>query len=215
MERMRRKQPEKLELSTDEAELAAAAYSALTEKNGLSGGCILGMVVVGVLVLGVIGYVVVMGFAIGGMMEDAVPGGGPDAFQIPAVPASPVPPSRDCAATKGGVAPPPVAADLAYCDLASANLADAQLVGANLSSAELSGANLTGANLSDANLVFTTLSGANLTSADLTGAHLAGADLTRANLAGATLAGVIWSNTTCPDGTNSDGHADTCVGYGI
>jgi len=37
--------------------------------------------------------------------------------------------------------------------------------------------------------------------ADLTGADLTGADLTGALLSGGKLSGVIWSTTTCPDGT--------------
>jgi hypothetical protein len=26
--------------------------------------------------------------------------------------------------------------------------------------------------------------------------------------------GVIWNNTTCPDGTNSNNNGNTCVGHG-
>jgi hypothetical protein len=57
---------------------------------------------------------------------------------------------------------------------------------------------------------------ANLTGADLAGANLSGfnlldTNLTNANLAGANLSGVAWSNTTCPDGTNSNSDGDTCV----
>ena len=52
---------------------------------------------------------------------------------------------------------------------------------------------------------------ADLLDADLTGANLTGADLSGADLNGAALTGVIWSNTICPDGTNSDNDGDTCV----
>jgi uncharacterized protein YjbI with pentapeptide repeats len=57
---------------------------------------------------------------------------------------------------------------------------------------------------------------ANLTGADLAGADLSGftlldANLTNANLSGANLSGVAWSNTTCPDGTNSNVDGGTCV----
>jgi hypothetical protein len=38
---------------------------------------------------------------------------------------------------------------------------------------------------------------------------------TGANFTDANLLGVIWSNTTCPDGSNSDNHGGTCVGYRI
>jgi uncharacterized protein YjbI with pentapeptide repeats len=54
---------------------------------------------------------------------------------------------------------------------------------------------------------------ANLINADLSGADLSGADLSGADLSGASLFGVIWSNTTCPDSTNSDDNGGTCEGH--
>jgi uncharacterized protein YjbI with pentapeptide repeats len=39
------------------------------------------------------------------------------------------------------------------------------------------------------------------------------ADLTGANLAGANIQKITWSNTTCPDGTNSNADGGTCVGH--
>jgi uncharacterized protein YjbI with pentapeptide repeats len=60
-------------------------------------------------------------------------------------------------------------------------------------------------------LSYANLQDANLHGADLTGANLTGADLTGANLHGADLTGVIWSNTTCPDGTNSNNDGGTCA----
>jgi uncharacterized protein YjbI with pentapeptide repeats len=82
-------------------------------------------------------------------------------------------------------------------------LVDGYLIGpqAGLVSADLSGANLTGADLSDADLYLGTLENANLTNADLFGASLAVVDIT----------GVIWSNTICPDGSNSDNDFGTCA----
>ena len=88
--------------------------------------------------------------------------------------------------------------DLSNANLTGANLNRADLTGANLSGANLNKADLTGANLTGANLT-----GANLNKADLTGADLTGANLTGADLTNAKLDGVTWSNTTCPDGTNS------------
>ncbi len=69
--------------------------------------------------------------------------------------------------------------------------------------ADLRGARLAGAVLRDADL-----RGARLDGADLSRADLTGADLT-----GATLTGVIWSATTCPDGSNSDQNGRTCAGH--
>jgi uncharacterized protein YjbI with pentapeptide repeats len=48
----------------------------------------------------------------------------------------------------------------------------------------------------------------------LTHANLTGANLTGANLKGAIgLNTVIWSGTTCPDGTDSDNDGSTCIGH--
>ena len=81
-----------------------------------------------------------------------------------------------------------------------ANLTDADLANFDLGGADLAGADLHGADLSFSGL------NANLGSADLTDANLSSADLSSAILTGA-----IWSNTTCPDGTNSDADGNTCV----
>jgi hypothetical protein len=106
-------------------------------------------------------------------------------------------------------------AALAGCNLHGLDLSNAILAGADLSSGtDLSNANLAKANLSGANLSYANLSGANLNKVDLTGANLTGANLTGANLNQANLDGVTWSNTTCPDGTNSSvSTPETCVGH--
>jgi hypothetical protein len=103
-------------------------------------------------------------------------------------------------------------------DLQGANLQGANLTSAYLGNANLSFANLQGARLTSAYLVAADLSGANLknavlTSADLHNANLTNADMTGATLTSATLSGVIWSNTVCPDGTNSTAHGNTCIGH--
>jgi uncharacterized protein YjbI with pentapeptide repeats len=97
------------------------------------------------------------------------------------------------------------------------DLTNAQLIAANLNSANLSGATLTGANLENATLVGANLEGANLLGADLTGADFTDANLFRANfrpevgqLPAGRLHGIIWNNTTCPDGTNSDDNGGQC-----
>jgi hypothetical protein len=91
------------------------------------------------------------------------------------------------------------------------SLAYCNLHGLNLTNANLAGANLTGANLSDANLTGANLAGASLTEANLAGANLTGVNLTRANLVFANLNMVTWSNTRCPDGTNSNADRGTCA----
>ena len=92
----------------------------------------------------------------------------------------------------------------------------------------LSDVNLSGANLYGADLTYAILDNANLTGADLSyavsrgGAQVVSANLTNANLTG--IAGgvllmrgdLVWSNTTCPDGTNSSiSSPQTCIGHGI
>jgi hypothetical protein len=117
-------------------------------------------------------------------------------------------------------------ANLASANLSGANLTNANLSVADLSSADLNSANLSGANLNVANLFHATLVGANLNgatvqsafgaAADLTGADFTNADLTGANFNSATGGdSAIWSNTTCPDGSNSDANGGTCVGFGV
>jgi hypothetical protein len=99
--------------------------------------------------------------------------------------------------------------------LANAYLVGATMTGSNLNKGDLSGAllviaDLSGANLNNADLSGALLNGANLTGANLHGAGLTGANLTGATLTGANLTGVVWSNTTCPDGTNSDSDGGSC-----
>jgi uncharacterized protein YjbI with pentapeptide repeats len=105
------------------------------------------------------------------------------------------------------------------------SLAGASLTGANLTNATFSGANLTGANLSNSNFMGSTnftnanLRGANLSNSNFKGDTFTGANLSGSNLMGATglktatLTNVIWSNTACPDGTNSNSDGGTCMGH--
>jgi uncharacterized protein YjbI with pentapeptide repeats len=114
-----------------------------------------------------------------------------------------------------------------------ANLTNANLTNANFDSAYLNSANLTGVNLSGAIFTRTNLEGAiisgNLTQTDFTNADLhttsfgdisgsqtnfTNTDLSQAHFNGAVnLTDTIWSNTTCPDGTNSNNNGNTCVGH--
>jgi hypothetical protein len=82
----------------------------------------------------------------------------------------------------------------------NADLSATNLGQASLSNVDFSGSNFGGASLVDANLQGANLTGANFTDANLTGANLTGANLTN----------VIWSNTTCPDGTLSDNNGGVC-----
>ncbi len=101
-------------------------------------------------------------------------------------------------------------------NLANANLSGANIQGSNLLGVDLSGSDLSGAILKGSNLANANLSGANLSAAQLQGANLKGVNfsnaiLTGALLTGANLIGITWSNTTCPDGTNSNNDGGTCI----
>ena len=74
-------------------------------------------------------------------------------------------------------------------------------------------ATLAGCNLKGANLAGAYLKDRNLKDANLKGANLTNANLAAANLEGANVKDVIWSNTICPDGTNSDANGGTCIGH--
>jgi hypothetical protein len=92
----------------------------------------------------------------------------------------------------------------------------ADLTGANFEGSNLSGDDLSAVvSLEDVNAEYTDLAGADLAGENLTGSDLTGADLAGATVTGADVTGVVWSNTTCPDGSNSDGNGGTCVGYGF
>jgi len=92
-------------------------------------------------------------------------------------------------------------------------LAGCNLKGTNLAGAYLKDRNLSGADLKDANLARSNLTRANLQRANLKAANLANANLAGADLTGANVKDVIWSNTICPDGTNSDANGGTCVNH--
>jgi uncharacterized protein YjbI with pentapeptide repeats len=107
-------------------------------------------------------------------------------------------------------------ANLTNADLAHANLSGLHLNGVNVAGADLFGADLSGADLSalglpDFPIVPTNLSMANLRHADLRNDNLTFATLAGAQLGHANLTAILWVETTCPDGTNSDNDSNTCV----
>lgn len=106
--------------------------------------------------------------------------------------------------------------DLNGAALAFADLEGASLDLANLTNVNLFYAHLTVADLLESNLTHADLAGAQLTHADLSGSNLTNAVLLNATgLSSTFVTDVIWSNTTCPDGSNSDNDGNTCVGHGI
>jgi hypothetical protein len=106
-------------------------------------------------------------------------------------------------------------ANLTGASLRYSTVTNANVYGVNLNGAYLDGANLSNSGAQMSNLSYAILTDANLTYTALFGSDLTGADLSGANLTGANVTDIIWSNTTCPDGSNSDSHGNTCIGYGI
>ena len=98
-------------------------------------------------------------------------------------------------------------ADFSGSNLQGDNLQGDQLNNTNFHAAQISGANLSATELQDADLSDANLSGSNMQSANLTSATLAGA-----NASGTNFKKVVWSATTCPDGTTSDNNGGTCTG---
>lgn len=119
-------------------------------------------------------------------------------------------------------------------DLKNAALVNAAMDGADLNDVDLTGADLTGITsggitgvplhlpalwgLFNGYLVgpFANLGGADLSSLDLANGNLSGANFTDADLddsdlTNTDLSDVLWDNTTCPDGTNSNADRNTCA----
>lgn len=100
-------------------------------------------------------------------------------------------------------------ATFAHANLAGANLAAAEMTNGymkNLPAVDFTGAILVGANLTDSRIQ------ADFTNADLTNAMLFNAYFIPSSVEPFAMASV-WSNTTCPDGTNSDANGGSCDGH--
>ena len=115
-------------------------------------------------------------------------------------------------------------------DLTSANLSGATIMstidftGAKLLNTNFSNSQWTNGGAIGGDFQHVTLTGAqfsnstfdlsNFRNVDFTGANVFGGSFgNNTDFTGATLTGVTWSNTVCPDNTNSDSHGNTCVGH--
>ena len=87
--------------------------------------------------------------------------------------------------------------DLTTVNFSNADMEDAILGNTYIYSTSFDGADLTNASFDGATLIFVGFSDANLTGSDIGQAEL--------------LQNIDWSNTICPDGTNSDSDGDTCI----
>lgn len=93
-------------------------------------------------------------------------------------------------------------------------LKNKDLTGAWLAGSDIDGADFEGTILKNASLKAVTAMGANFVGSDLSGVNFEDAGLYGATgLTTTNLVGASWSNTLCPDGTNSDNNGDTCIGH--
>ncbi len=111
--------------------------------------------------------------------------------------------------------------------LAGKDFTNAYIKGADFNGtipANLQDTNFTGADIREVNFIETNLSNANFSNVYAVAAYFTGANLTNVNFTGAVLddahdidtttrPGLIWSNTVCPDHTNSDNNGNTCEGH--
>ncbi len=107
------------------------------------------------------------------------------------------------------------------------NFTQANLSGATAVSTDFSNSNFTNASIAsgaffqnsdftDAVMTGVSLSGSDFGAVNFTNVHFINADLSRANgfaNSPVILTGVTWTNTICPDSTNSDNNGNTCEGH--
>jgi uncharacterized protein YjbI with pentapeptide repeats len=100
------------------------------------------------------------------------------------------------------------------CQLDQSVFHDNRLVGKDFSLAVLQGSTFTGNDLSGVNFTSAILKGVDFNSTNITNVNFTNADMTSAqNVDTATRSGVVWSNTICPDGTNSNDDGNSCEGH--
>jgi len=108
--------------------------------------------------------------------------------------------------------------DMSHNRIQGGSIKNASLVNANLQHTQFYSTDMSGVNLKNANLEYTEFFSTDMTGADLSDSDVYCGVFDTVNLTGANLLGasgscvvfvdVIWSNTTCPDGTNSDTNAN-------
>lgn len=95
----------------------------------------------------------------------------------------------------------------AFSNLSNANFVGISNLGLQFTDdTNLTNAQFNGATLNGATFRFSPVDGADFTNAQFLNANLQGTNFTGANLTGAT-----WSNTICPNGSNSDNNNNTCL----
>ncbi|KAA0205575.1 hypothetical protein EDM68_05355 [Candidatus Uhrbacteria bacterium] len=104
--------------------------------------------------------------------------------------------------------------DLTNAFLRSTTINETSFANTTLTNAIMAGNAITNSDFTEANLTGVDLTGSLFTSPDFTGVNLTNADLEgAAGFSSATRTSIIWNNTICPDGTNSDSNGNTCEGH--
>ncbi len=88
----------------------------------------------------------------------------------------------------------------------------------NLSSPHMAFANFANTNFTGAFLIAAVVNNSNFTNTLFVNTTLDSVSFVNTNLLGANFSGsirnnIFWSNSTCPDGTNSDNNGNTCEGH--
>ena len=104
-------------------------------------------------------------------------------------------------------------ANFSQSDIGDTQLDGADFTNANFTNTVVSRCSAIGVNFTNVNFTGSGLSTSNFQNANFTNANLTNASLQDSNMDGTIRTGVIWSNTTCPDGTNSDDNGGTCEGH--
>jgi len=110
-------------------------------------------------------------------------------------------------------------ANVSGSNFTNGSLLSADLQVANFSNTNLTGTNMLNVNARDTNFSNAIFNGTKLGLAHLENSNFTNATFTNANMLDASAAdtanftGAAWSNTICPDGTNSDDDGNTCVGH--
>jgi uncharacterized protein YjbI with pentapeptide repeats len=95
------------------------------------------------------------------------------------------------------------------------NATNANFTNATLGADSGSLANFQNANFTGANFTSASIKNNQFINSDFTNANFTNTNLTGSTNDSSTFTGAIWSNTTCPDGTNSDNDGNTCIGQGF
>ena len=104
----------------------------------------------------------------------------------------------------------PIRSDFVGVQLRNADLRDLDIWYIDWMFGDFSGANFSDGHISESRFFDTNLQGTDFTGAVLYDVEFIGSDLSGADLSVLSHNGVTWTDTICPDGTNSDDNGGTC-----